>query len=606
MRFLLLCGLAVVLTQKPTECNSPLYCHGDFLKAIQLNQVLSDGKEIVDRATKKPEKEVVDAFKALKDPSREDLKKFVEANFHKAGFEVEEVKMNNFDKSPAFLATIKDPIFSGFAKQIHGLWSTLVRRANIKKLCKGCVTSLLPTHHNFIVPGGRFKEFYYWDSYFALEGLNQGGLFQISRDMILNLLDFVKDYGFVPNGARIYFLNRSQPPLLTQMVKRYVEASKDIIFVINHTKTLDKEYRFWITNHNVKVPCPAGELQCFLTRYKVNNTLPRPESYREDVETAEPITSSAGKERIYAELAAGAESGWDFSSRWVPDSATNKDLLASQETMLRGIRTSEIVPVDLNAIMYANEKALYEFHSMLVDLTSNRNYHLKMKKLYKKAYEKRSKLMAHILWDKKTHSFYDYNINSKQLRKDFFPSNLWPFWANAIHSSIATKENIVGAFQHVQKARQPYPGGVPTSETKGSLLQWDYPNTWAPLEYMIVEGGRNAMNMLQPHSTVESQMVKQITLSVAETYVNTTFCAWYNSGGSVLGHLPRKYGVPSNQHGFMYEKYNVTRMGGAGGGGEYEIQTGFGWSNGVLLHFLGTLGTSFRSPANPLQYCSPK
>ncbi|KAJ9067325.1 hypothetical protein DSO57_1000904 [Entomophthora muscae] len=596
--------ILVVNAQKSTKCNSPLYCDGKFLKAIQMNQVLKDGKEIVDRATKKPLADVVKAFGALKDTSKESLKIFVDENFHEAGYEVEKVEIKDFDDNPAFLKNISDQIFRGFAKQIHNLWNTLIRRQNTTKLCEGCVSSLLNTSRNFIVAGGRFREFYYWDSYFALEGTNQGGLFNVSRDMILNLLDFVKDYGFVPNGARIYFLTRSQPPLLTQMVKQYIKASKDKAFIKENIKTLDKEYDYWIKNHNIKVDCPDTKQDCFLTRYVVNNTLPRPESYREDVETALPLAGDMQKQ-LYADLAAGAESGWDFSSRWVPGSKGNKKLLASQETTLRGIRTSDIVPVDLNAIMYANEKAMHEFHVTLSkDISPNKDYHMDKMQMYKQAYETRSKLMASILWDKDSLSFYDYNIKTKQLNKEFFPSNIWPFWAEAVHSSIAINKNIISAFNHVQDARKPYPGGVPTSETKGSLLQWDYPNTWAPLEYMVVESGLNAMKLLKDQQS--QAQVKTITHQVAQTYVNTTFCAWYNSGGSVQGSLPKKAGLSEQQTGYMYEKYNVTVMGGAGGGGEYEIQTGFGWSNGVLIHLLGKFGHEFHAPEKPEEYCNHK
>lgn len=38
--------------------------------------------------------------------------------------------------------------------------------------------------------------------------------------------------------------------------------------------------------------------------------------------------------------------------------------------------------------------------------------------------------------------------------------------------------------------------------------------------------------------------------------------------------------------GFMYEKYNALEKGVGGGGGEYEPQLGFGWSNGAVLMLL--------------------
>lgn len=36
----------------------------------------------------------------------------------------------------------------------------------------------------------------------------------------------------------------------------------------------------------------------------------------------------------------------------------------------------------------------------------------------------------------------------------------------------------------------------------------------------------------------------------------------------------------------MFEKYDVTSIGSHGGGGEYTVQDGFGWTNGVALRFI--------------------
>ena len=40
-----------------------------------------------------------------------------------------------------------------------------------------------------------------------------------------NLVGMVEDFGFVPNGSRRYYLNRSQPPMLTLMVKEVYQAT---------------------------------------------------------------------------------------------------------------------------------------------------------------------------------------------------------------------------------------------------------------------------------------------------------------------------------------------------------------------------------------------
>ncbi|KAI0217060.1 hypothetical protein L0F63_003895 [Massospora cicadina] len=606
-------GVLTVVNGKSTQCDSPFYCNGKILKVIQMSRVLEDGKEFVDRPTKFPAVDVVKNFNKLKDHHVKTLKEFVNNNFHDAGYELEEVKLANFNKNPEFLTKIKNPVFKGFAKQIHGLWGTLIRKAN-NKLCTECVTSLLPTKHNFVVPGGRFREFYYWDSFFSLEGLNLGGLLDVSKAMILNLLDFVEAYGFVPNGARIYFLNRSQPPLLTQMVKSYLRASKDTSFLTQHIATLDKEYRYWMDHHSVFVSGGRGK-QYRLNRYVVNNKEPRPESYREDINTVN-TTKNSDKQRIYADLAAGAESGWDFSARWIP-TTYNKRQFTSQEVMLQGIRTSDIIPVDLNAILYANERALFEFHTRLFRANACAHHHRRranayahhhqrradacvhhrnMIKSYRKAYKKRAKAMAYVLWHREDQSFYDYNFEKNSLRREFFASNLWPFWAGAIDGSIKKNlSNLVAPFEAIKRFRESAPAGIPTSEVKGSLLQWDYPNSWAPLEYVIVEGALKVGRLLKSKDKDLSRRAYKVGRETARNYIRTTFCAWYNSGGEVKGLLNRKSGVKKGMHGNMYEKYDVRKVGGFGGGGEYQLQTGFGWTNGVLIHLLAKFPKSFKS-----------
>lgn len=46
----------------------------------------------------------------------------------------------------------------------------------------------------------------------------------------------------------------------------------------------------------------------------------------------------------------------------------------------------------------------------------------------------------------------------------------------------------------------------------------------------------------------------------------------------------------------MFEKYSALEMGGHGGGGEYEVQLGFGWSNGVVMDLLDKYGETMTPP----------
>jgi len=106
---------------------------------------------------------------------------------------------------------------------------------------------------------------------------------------------------------------------------------------------------------------------------------PRPESYYEDFLTAD------GKENLYAHLQAGAESGWDYSSRWFVEAdqlkliqqsndaaaaaaATSGDVsLAARTASLRNLAVMDIVPVDLNALLFNNEITLARLHDIVGD-----------------------------------------------------------------------------------------------------------------------------------------------------------------------------------------------------------------------------------------------
>ncbi|XP_034521797.1 uncharacterized protein LOC117803322 isoform X2 [Ailuropoda melanoleuca] len=113
--------------------------------------------------------------------------------------------------------------------------------------------SLIYSAHPFIVPGGRFLEFYYWDSYCVMEGLLLSEMPGTVKGMLQNFLDLVRIYGHVPNGARVYYLQRSQPPLLTLMMDSYLTHTDDTAFLRDNIGTLALELDFWTENRTISV-----------------------------------------------------------------------------------------------------------------------------------------------------------------------------------------------------------------------------------------------------------------------------------------------------------------------------------------------------------------
>lgn len=92
--------------------------------------------------------------------------------------------------------------------------------------------------------------------------------------MLDNFIQIVDLYGLIPNGGRIYYQQRSQPPMLIPMIDMYVNATGDVEFLRQRINSIENELQFWLKNRVVSV---KGHT---LARYNVEFDGPRPESYR--------------------------------------------------------------------------------------------------------------------------------------------------------------------------------------------------------------------------------------------------------------------------------------------------------------------------------------
>lgn len=221
-----------------------------------------------------------------------------------------------------------------------------------------------------IVPGGRFLEFYYWDSYWIMRGLLYSEMHETVKGMLRNFLSIIDRFGFIPNGGRIYYLTRSQPPMLPSMVESYVEMTNDTNFIREALPRLQREFDFYENNHMVKV---GGY---YLAIYGYDGTgRPRPESYVEDVMSASHFKTPEERGNFYSEMVAGAESGMDFSSRWFIKNKTN-------DGQLIDIKARSIIPVELNALLQKNAQIIANFHEKLGNTNIAVKYKYKAKQLY--------------------------------------------------------------------------------------------------------------------------------------------------------------------------------------------------------------------------------
>ncbi|RDA91077.1 putative trehalase [Ophiocordyceps camponoti-saundersi (nom. inval.)] len=617
-------------------CDSLIYCYGEMLKAIELARPFVDSKTFVDMPAKKPLDEIQAAFDKLPKPLRNDtaLNDFLSANFADANGDLLPVPAETLPTDAVFVPRVADVVVREFVEKVIAIWPDLTRVAasNDSEVAED---SLIRVARPFVVAGGRFREPYYWDSYWILEGLlrTRGAFTAVARDMIDNFLDLVHQFGFIPNGARVYYLDRSQPPMLTQMVRLYLDFQPDDDKLLRRAlPLLIREHEFWQRNRSVEV----GEYH--LNRYAVANNQPRPESYREDYET---VSNSSGLDEarqaaLYGDLAGAAESGWDFSSRWGAREAG-----ADNGFPLRSLDTASVIPVCLNSILYANERSLANFSRRLGDEDAADEWDARA--------EDRARAMHALMWNETHFSYFDYNLTSAEqivfvpadsdadaIDTDkapagqqvfFHAGQLYPWWTGAAPEELRRPEAVLRAYARVARYLDLLPGGIPATNYQTGQ-QWDQPNVWPPLMHIMMQGlmnsvpggksdeytagaeaedkGKDEVKDKHEHdaendikhsssSSSSSSQVHALALRLAQRYVDSTFCTWYATGGST-SQTPKISGLPASDKGIMFEKYADNSTNSAGGGGEYEVVEGFGWSNGVLIWAADVFASELRRP----------
>ncbi|PNF19664.1 Trehalase [Cryptotermes secundus] len=531
----------------PPPCNSNIYCYGDLLHTVQMKRIYHDSKTFVDMKMKQPSNETLESFRELmnrtaSDPTSEQLEEFLNEKFEPAGSEFENWDPSDWIKHPKFLKNIVDSDFREWGEKLNDLWKVLGRKMKASVKENPELYSIIYVPHPVIVPGGRFREFYYWDSYWIVRGLLLSEMYTTVKGMLGNFFSIVENYGCIPNGGRIYYSKRSQPPMLIPMVKSYIDATHDMTFLKENIDILEKEFEYWMTNHTISVEKDGKRYT--LARYKDASSGPRPESYWEDVSSAaEAFHTDDEKEAYYSELKAAAESGWDFSSRWFIQNATNKGTLID-------LKTRYIIPVDLNSILYWNAKLLVEFYKDL-DMPQK-------SEKYRGIAEEWLEAVTAVLWHDEVGAWLDYDTMNEIKRDYFYPTNVAPLWTGCYKE----KETQIGkVMKYLQKTQiMGNLGGIPTT-LEHSGEQWDYPNAWPPLQYIMIMGLDNT----------DDEWAKRLAFEMSERWVRSNYKAF-------------------NESGAMYEKYDATIPGGYGGGGEYETQEGFGWTNGVIMELLDKYG----------------
>lgn len=511
-KILLMFLLLVIFSFAYPQNATPRQEFPGLFEVVQLSDIFPDNKTFVDATPKRDPAAIMRDYTDQKD---------------KPGFDLKTFLMKNFTIPVAHNDGFKSDISAGIRKHIDTLWHVLYRKRDTTSK----YSSLLPLPNDFIIPGGRFRETYYWDSYFTMLGLQESHQTKIVRSMIDNFAYLINKYGFIPNGTRTYYLTRSQPPFFSMMVDLLVKDDGEEV-IVKYQPELLKEYAFWMMGaaklkrgqaYRNSVCMPDGEI---MNRYWDESDKPREESYKKDVEAAKLTKQKPGD--FYRNIRAAAESGWDFSTRWLDTSGK-----------LETIQTTFIIPVDLNCLLYHLEVSIANSYKLQ---GNEGKYHVYFTKalLRKKAIQK-------YCWSEENSWFMDYNWKLKQISPNETLAGVYPLEFKIADARQADKE------ANELKTKFLKPGGLVTT-FKRSGQQWDNPNAWAPLQYMAIDGLNNY------HQT-------SLARSIAENWIKTNMQVF-------------------NDTGKLMEKYNVVDTDVKAGGGEYPLQDGFGWTNGVLLNLL--------------------
>ncbi|PZU47370.1 MAG: trehalase [Sphingomonas sp.] len=483
-----------------SPCLPPSARFGDLFAHVQQARLYPDSKTFADAIPRRPLADILADWAGAEPLLGEDLRAFVEANF---------LLPDTADMTaPSGLAL--DPY-------IRALWDMLVRSSGP---ARGSEISL---PEPYVVPGGRFRELYYWDSYFTMLGLARSGRQDLVEQMIVDFGSLLERFGHIPNGTRSYYLSRSHPPffhLMASLSARQDESSRR-----QRLRWMRIEHDFWMDGadtlppghqHRRVVRLPDGSL---LNRYWDDLDQPRDESWGEDVELAAEAEQSAPT--LWRNLRAAAESGWDFSSRW----------LAAQSD-LGTIRTTRIVPVDLNCLLHGLEQAIAAESAALGEP--------EFATVFSRRADARAGAIAAHLWNEDTGYYADHDLDSGAVSPQLTAAAAFPLFFRLSDPQRATRN--AQALQQLLR-----PGGLMTTLVETGQ-QWDAPNGWAPLQWIAVAGLRH-----YGENALADEIARRWLSMVEDSFAET---------------------------GQLFEKYDVAQR-SAGGGGEYGTVTGFGWTNGV-------------------------
>ena len=406
---------------------------------------------------------------------------------------------------------------------------------------------LLYLPYPYVVPGGRFNEMYGWDSYFTQVGLVRDNELTLAKNMTDNFIYQIDHYGKILNANRSYYLSRSQPPFLTQMILNVYRKERNIAWLRSTVPAIEKYYRFWIE-------APHLTKETGLSRYYDLGDGPAPEVlsgerdpqgrdhydlvkeyYRTHDVKDYDLGQYYNKEKdqltdlFYKGDRTMRESGFDPSNRFGP---FNIDIIHYD-------------PVCLNSLLYLMETDTAEILRILGRAREAR--------VWINRAEERKQTINRLMWDEQDGLYYDYNFARKEVRRYPFVTTFYPLWVGAADRKQAAR--IVANLHLFER-----PGGLLTS-TNVSGSQWDAPYGWAPTEMLAIEGLRR-----YGYNKEADRITANFLSTILKEFI---------------------------QHNTIVEKYDVERRESEVGAvlkfGYKSNEIGFGWTNAAFVELYAQL-----------------
>ncbi|VDM91675.1 unnamed protein product [Onchocerca ochengi] len=362
-------------------------------------------------------------------------------------------------------------------------------------------------------------------------------MYDTVKHILQNFKYLIEKYGYIPSGGRTYMLQRIQPPFFIPMVYEYHTTTADDEFLLSIMDSMEAEFAFWKKYRTRTISKNNKNYTIFQYNSPVNT--PRAEAYLSDFLVVESVPE-VKRRQIWRDINSASESGWDFSSRWLSNSKT-----------MDTIETSNIVPVDLNALMCWNMEILAHLHGEIGNTGRRMEINSERAKFVD--------TFEAVFFDYREGSWFDFNLNTGERVDDTYPSMAVPLFTEC-YSSLNNPMlvEVLGTLQ--RKGLLQFPGGIPASLIRSSNQQWDYPNGFAPINHMVIEGLRKSNHPI----------MQQKAFELANRWVN------------------RNYKVYQINHK-LWQRYDVAKDHiRSVRGDDYDNEDGYGWTNGALLDLMVT------------------